>query len=72
MIINLDETMITETIIQRIVSGLSKGKKQFGNRHDGVVSNFRAKMMILQNRTGVAVKFLNDYEKAKEWVSNGP
>ncbi|MBR4576313.1 MAG: hypothetical protein IKO25_03845 [Clostridia bacterium] len=69
MIINLDETVITEDIEQAIVDGLNKGKKRFKKISlVGVDRKHQIKFITGLSRTGAAVKFLDDYEKAKEWV----
>ena len=69
MIINLDETLITEAIERVIVDGLSEGKKRFKKiAFVGVDRKHQIKLLTLQRRTGAVVKFLDDYEKAKEWI----
>jgi len=69
MIINLDETWITEAIEQVIVDGLCEGNKPFRKiAFVGVDRKHRKTLMALQSRTGSFVNFLDDYEQAKEWV----
>ena len=69
MIINLDETGITEAIKHTIVNGLSEGKKRFRKiAFVGVDRKHQRKFVTLQNQTGAVVRFQDDYEKAKEWA----
>lgn len=69
MIINLDETVITEGIEHAIEAGLSEGKKRFKKiAFVGVDRKHQIKLITGLSRSGAAVKFLDDYEKAKEWV----
>ena len=69
MIIDLDETVITENIKNVIVNGLCDGSKQFKKiAFVGVDIKHRAKFGAIHARNGAIVKFLDDYEKAKEWV----
>jgi len=69
MIINLDETMITEAIENEIVNGLLVCNKQFRKiAFVGVSRKHHTKFKEIHDRTGALVKYLNDYEKAKEWV----
>ena len=69
VIINLDETVITEAIEHAIVNGLGEGKKRLKKiAFVGVDRKHQIKLSALQSQTGAAVKFLEDYEKAKEWV----
>ena len=70
MIIHLDETMITEAIKHAIVNGLSEREKRFRKiAFVGVDRKHQIKLITGLSRTGAAVKFPDDYEKAKEWVS---
>ena len=72
MIINLDETVITEAIENAIVNGLLGCKKQFGKiAFVGVDRKHHKIFNELYGRRGTLVKYLKDYEKAKEWVLCG-
>lgn len=69
MIINLDETKITDTIIDYITDKLIQCPKQF--RKLAIVGVDRKKQKQferLSKQTGILIKFLGDYEKAKEWT----
>ena len=69
MIINLDDTVITEAIENEIVNGLLDCNKQFRKiAFVGVNRKHHTKFNEIHDRTGALVKYLNDYEKAKEWV----
>ena len=69
MIINLDETVLTGNIERTIVNGLSEGEKRFRKiAFVGVDRKQQTKLITGLCRTGAVVKFLDDYEKAKEWV----
>jgi hypothetical protein len=69
MIINLDETVITKAIEDVIVNGLVDGNKQFRKiAFVGVDRKTHLKFSEIHSRTGAIVNFLDDYEKAKEWV----
>ena len=69
MIINLDDTVITEAIENEIVNVLLDSNKQFRKiAFVGVNRRHHTKFNEIHDRTGALVKYLNDYEKAKEWV----
>ena len=69
MIINLDETMITEAIESVIVEELSHSNKQFRKiAFVGVDESYHKDFHEIHNLSGAIVAFLDDYEKAKEWV----
>ena len=69
MIINLDETEVTEAIADAIVDGLAGGKKRFGKiAFVGADRKHRRKFGRLRERIGAVTEFFEDYEKAKEWV----
>lgn len=69
MIINLDETMITEAIENVIVDSLAEGNKQFRKiAFVGVDRKHRIKFQKIHDRNEAFVEFLDDYEEAKEWV----
>ena len=69
VIINLDETVITEVIEDLIIDGLVERNKQFMKiAFVGVDRKHHNKFKSIHSRGGAIVGFLNDYEKAKEWV----
>lgn len=69
MIINLDETCITEAIEQCIIDGIIDNKKHFRKiAFVGVEMEHQAGFREIQRKTGTVCSFLNDFEKAKEWV----
>ena len=69
MIINLDETLITKAIVNVIVHGLTNGNKQFRKiAFVGVGKEYHNRFKELHNHTGTVVRFLDDYEQAKECV----
>lgn len=71
MIINLDETNITESIEQSIVNGIIDNKKHFRKiAFVGVEEKHQARFWEIHKRTGTVCSFFDDYEKAKEWVLN--
>ena len=69
MIVNLDETVITEAIESAIVDGLSSGNKRLRKiAFVGVGKDHHRVFGEIHNRSGAIVRFLDDYEKAKEWT----
>jgi hypothetical protein len=69
MIINLDETKITEAVANAIVDGLVGGNKKLRKiAFVGVGKRYYAVFNEIHNRSGTIVRFIADYEKAKEWV----
>lgn len=69
MIINLDETAISEAIENRIVEGLVGGNKRLRKiAFVGVDKKHQKVFNEINDRSGAIVRFWNDYEKAKEWV----
>ena len=68
MIINLDKTEITEKIAETIVNELSESKKLFRKIAFVGVDKRRQKKFNRLREKGCVIKFLTDYEKAKEWV----
>ena len=72
MIINLDETVITENIAQCIIDGIKESGKQFRKIVFVGVDKIRQKQFaVIQLDTGAILSFKNDYEKAKEWLFLG-
>ena len=68
MIINLDRTDITEHITGTIVTNILEIDKVFRKiAFVGVDIRWRKAFGDLK-RKGIAIKFLFDYEKAKEWM----
>lgn len=68
MIINLDRTDITENIAVTIVTNILEIDKVFRKiAFVGVDVHWRKVFGDLK-RKGIAIKFLSDYEKAKEWM----
>lgn len=69
MIINLDETTITEQIVACIVNGIIECKKKFMKiAFVGVGKKEQKLFEKMMKQSGIIVSYLKDYEKAKEWV----
>jgi len=69
MIINLDETLITDAIREVIVSHLTAASKRFKKiAFVGVDRRHWPSFDIIHHDTGAALAYFDDYEKAKEWV----
>lgn len=69
MIINLDETIVSEPIAECIVNGIMECTKRFKKiAFVGVCKKEQKQFEKLKNRSGIVVSYLKDYEKAKEWV----
>lgn len=69
MIINLDETTITERIVACIVNGIIECKKKFMKiAFVGVDKKEQKLFEELIKESGVMFSCFKDYEKAKEWV----
>lgn len=68
MIINLDETTVTEEIAGCIVKELVDNKKSFRKiAFVGVHKMWKPVFFEIQKKTGAVISFQEDYEKAKEW-----
>ncbi|MBR4622392.1 MAG: hypothetical protein IKO44_02515 [Ruminococcus sp.] len=68
MIVNLDKTEMTDRIAETIVSALTDSKKKIRKiAFVGVDKRWHKKLKKIQD-SGCIIKFLTDYEKAKEWV----
>ncbi len=68
MIINLDETVITEQIAETIIIGLLETKKSIKKiAFVGVDNRWRRSFGVIR-KIGIDITFLSDYEKAKEWL----
>lgn len=66
---NIDETVITNEIIDGISDALVNSDKQF--RKVCFVGSNRATMKLLKKALkgkGFMIEFINDFEKAKEWL----
>ncbi|MGN0329132.1 MAG: hypothetical protein ACI4D4_09140 [Lachnospira sp.] len=69
MIINLDETTITERIVACIVNGIIECKKKFMKiAFVGVDKKEQKLVEEIIKESGVMFSYFKDYEKAKEWV----
>ncbi len=68
MIINLDETVVTERIAETIISNILETKKLIRKiAFVGVDKRWQGKFGSVWKK-GIVVTFLDDYEKAKEWL----
>ena len=73
MIINLDETTITEKIAVSIINGITECKKRFLKiAFVGVGRKEQKQFGRIMKKTGIIVSYLQDYEKAKEWLLKQP
>ncbi len=69
MILNLDETQMTEKIVDGIEEKIFKCSKSFVKiAFVGVEREYRASIKKRLKRYPVMTSFFKDYEKAKEWV----
>ena len=68
MIINLDETDITEKIAETIVTAITETDKIFRKIAFVGVDKCWQKSFNRIKEKDIAVKFFSDYEKAKEWM----
>ena len=69
VIINLDETVMTDAITNVIVNGFLRSDKQIRKiAIFGVDRKKRNAFNEIHNRNGAIIKFMDDYEKAKEWL----
>lgn len=69
MIINLDETVVSEQIAACIVNGIIECTKKFMKiAFVGVGKKDQKQFEKIKNESGVLVSYLKDFEKAKEWV----
>lgn len=68
MIIDLDETEITVQIVKTIVDAIIEANKVFRKiAFVGVEKHWQKQFGAIKTK-GIAVRFIGDYEKAKEWV----
>lgn len=69
MIINLDETTVTDRIAACIVNGIIECKKRFMKiAFVGVGKKEQKSFEKIREESGIMVSYFKDYEKAKEWV----
>ncbi len=69
MIINLDETVITERIVNHIIDEIENCPKKCRKiAFVGVKRIWKKDLKCIQTNTGAIVSFIDDYEKAKEWI----
>ena len=68
MIINLDETTISERIRECIIRGIMECPKQFRRIAFVGVDRISRKEFQRLGEKGILVAFLKVFEKAKEWV----
>lgn len=68
MIINMDETIITKKIVDCIVDNIVNCKKHFMKVALVGVHKKYHNMFYAIREEGTLMTFLDDYEKAKEWV----
>ncbi len=68
MIIDLDETNITEKIVKMIVDAILETNKVFRKiAFVGIEKHWHKQIGAIKQK-GIAVRFIDDYEKAKEWA----
>ena len=68
MIIDLDETEITEQMVRTIVDAIIEANKVFRKiAFVGVEKHWQKQLGAIKTK-GIAVRFIDDYEKAKEWA----
>ncbi|MGN0480298.1 MAG: hypothetical protein ACI4EV_01870 [Lachnospiraceae bacterium] len=69
MIINLDETVVSEQIAECIVNVILECRKRFIKiAFVGVDKKAQKQFEKIRKESSVMVSYLKDYEKAKEWV----
>lgn len=69
MIINLDETTITQQIVACIANGITACEKKFMKlAFVGVGRTEQKQFEKMMKQSGIVISYLKDYEKAKEWV----
>ena len=68
MIINLDKTHMTDRIADTIVTVILESVKPFRKiAFVGVKAYWRNQFSIIKQK-GILISFIDDYEKAKEWL----
>ena len=69
MMINLDETTITDEIAETIAKGLTECQKTFRKiAFVGADRKYHHVFSRISDKKGTVIKYMDDYEKAKEWV----
>ena len=69
VIINLDDTVITDAVKDSIVNGFAQSNKQIRKIvFIGVDRKHRKRFNEINNWNGAIIRFMDDYEKAKEWL----
>ena len=69
MIINLDETIVSDRITECIVNGITECSKRFMKiAFVGVGKKEQKQFERIEKESGVIVSYFKDYEKAKEWT----
>ena len=69
MIINLDETNVSEKIAECITNGIIKCTKRFMKIAIVGVGKKEQKLFEkIKKESGVVISYFKDYEKAKEWI----
>lgn len=69
MIINLDETIISNKIADCIINYILECPKSFMKIAFVGVDKYQKNLFkIINKNSGTIISFFNDYEKAKEWV----
>ena len=68
----LDETLVTKDIVEKIVGLLCEGQKRF-MRVCFIGTDKKIQQMFrgaLKGKSSFKISFINDFEKAKEWLVN--
>ena len=69
MIINLDETIVSDQIVECIVNGIIECPKRIRKiAFVGIGKKEQKKFGRLNTESGVIISFFSDFEKAKEWT----
>ncbi|MGN1248787.1 MAG: hypothetical protein ACI4XW_01825 [Candidatus Spyradocola sp.] len=69
MIVNLDETAVTERIAECVVDGMLACSKRFLKiAFVGVGRKERRRFDRIGTESGAVIRYFDDYEKAKEWL----
>ena len=69
MIINLDETNVSEKIAECIANGIIKCTKRYMKiAIVGVGKKEQKLFKKIKKESGVMISYIKDYEKAKEWI----
>lgn len=68
MIINLDDTVITDAIFQRLTDTLASVQKFRKIALVGIPREWQKRFRSMLTGHGAVITFLNDYEQAKQWI----